>query len=137
MGTALEGEQQRAIAHVSTAQEPLPGTAEPAPGQLVVETDGVFVRYRCQARCCAGGWHEAKLGITGGWVGQRPDALLQAPSYVAAREDVATFAPRLVAEWRRPLVAGRWTWLGGSSRPAPIPAWRGRAGRRWRCCGRW
>jgi len=55
-----------------------------APGRLVVETDGVFVRYRCRPGCCRGGWHETTRGIVGGWVDQRPAAVLQQPSYVAA-----------------------------------------------------
>lgn len=101
-GAALEDAQQRQMAHVAAEQEPLPTTAEPAPGQLVVETDGVFIRYRCRPGCCVGGWHETKLGIVGGWVGARPKgAVLHRPSYVAARADVETFAPRLVAEAAR------------------------------------
>lgn len=100
-GMALEAAQQQQMAHVAVEQEPVPGTADPAPGTLVVETDGVMVRYRCHPGCCQGGWHEDKVGIVGGWVGQRPDAVLQAPSYVAARAEVAAFAPRLVAEAAR------------------------------------
>jgi len=42
-----------------------------------------------------------KLGIVGGWTGSRPDAHLQAPSYVAAREQAAPFARRLGAEAAR------------------------------------
>jgi hypothetical protein len=100
-GATLEAAQQHQIAYVQTEQEPLPGTADPAPGRLVVETDGVQVHYRCPPDCCETGWHELKLGIVGGWVGQRPDATVQAPSYVGARAEVNAFAPRLVAEAAR------------------------------------
>jgi hypothetical protein len=37
-------------------------------------------------------WHEVKLGIVGGWTGTRPEADLEAPSYVAAREGSAVCA---------------------------------------------
>lgn len=100
-GARLEAAQQQQMDQVQTEHEPLPGTADPAPGQVVVETDGVQVRYRCPRGCCETGWHEVKLGILGGWVGQRPAAELQAPSYVAARAEVNAFAPRLVAEAAR------------------------------------
>lgn len=63
---------------------------EEAPGTLVVETDGVMVRYR-------DGWHEVKLGVVGGQV----DGTLRAPSYVAAREGPEHFGPRLLAEAAR------------------------------------
>lgn len=100
-GAALEHQHQQQIAHVAAEQAPPPGTAEPAPGHLVVEADGVMVRYREPGEAGASTWHEVKVGIVGGWVGRRPDAVLQAPSYVAAREDVAAFAPRLAAEATR------------------------------------
>ena len=63
---------------------------ETAPGALVVETDGVMVRYR-------DGWHEAKLGVVGGQVAGD----LRAISYVAAREGPEQFGPRLLAEAAR------------------------------------
>lgn len=100
-GAALEAQHQAQMTHVAAEHEPLPDTAEPTPGQLVAQSDGVFVRYRCPPSCCVGGWHEVKLGIVGGWVGQRPDATLQRPSYVGARAEVDAFAPRLVAEAAR------------------------------------
>src|SRR5450755_3094822 len=101
VGTELEGRQRRAIAQVHATQEPpneLPH--EPAPGVLVVETDGVMVRYHDRGPD-GSPWHEVKLGIVGGWTGDRPDAHLQAPSYVAAREKAAPFARRLGAEAAR------------------------------------
>lgn len=101
-GAAVEAERQALEAHIEHTQESPPATHDPAPGHLVVETDGVMVRYTCPASCeCTDGWHEVKLGIVGGWTGQRPDAHLTAPSYVAARETAATFAPRLGTEATR------------------------------------
>lgn len=101
VGTEREGQQRRAIAQVQATQEPpsdLPPA--PAPGVLVVEADGVMVRY--QDRGPDGSpWHEVKLGIVGGWTGTRPEAHLQAPSYVAAREKAAPFARRLGTEAAR------------------------------------
>ncbi len=80
------------------------------PGRLVVETDGVLVRYRDRGKD-GSPWHEVKLGIVSGWAsergrsadGSRPldDAHLQAPSYVAAREKAAPFARRLGTEAAR------------------------------------
>lgn len=46
VGAQVEAAQQAAITHVLDEQEPLPETTDPAPGDLVVETDGVYVRYR-------------------------------------------------------------------------------------------
>ncbi len=110
-GAVLEGQHQDQARQMAAEQAPLPGTAEPAPGALVVQTDGVFVRYRPLAAAAAGApptgpsdkslWREVKLGIIGGWVGARPDAVLQAPSYIAACEAVTDFAPRLATEATR------------------------------------
>lgn len=63
---------------------------DPAPGLLVVETDGVQARYRS-------GWHEVKLGVVGGQV----NGELQAQSYVAARETAEVFGSRLLSEAAR------------------------------------
>lgn len=89
VGLELEAAQQAAIRHVERtreAAEPL----DPAPGQLVVETDGVMVHF-------LGGWQEAKLGVVAGL----QDGELVAPSYVAARESAERFGPRLLAEAAR------------------------------------
>lgn len=89
-GGGLEDAQQDAMATVQQTRE----AAEPvdaAPGQLVVETDGVMVRYR------ETGWHEVKIGVVGGQVDGNTVAL----SYVAAREPAAQFGPRLLAEAAR------------------------------------
>jgi hypothetical protein len=104
LGTELEGQQRAAMEHVEAHHEPPPTEHAPAPGQLVVETDGVMVRYRdrhLDSALIEEEWHEVKLGVVGGWVGSRPNARLQAPSYVAAREPAAAFARRLGTEAAR------------------------------------
>ncbi len=85
-GTALADAEDAALARVEATHEPA-GALDPAPGLLVVETDGVMVRY-------LDGWHEVKLGLVGGW----QDGELQTPSYVAAREPAERFGARLAAE---------------------------------------
>jgi hypothetical protein len=87
-GAVLEAQTQQAIATVTAGQD-LPSPA-PAPGMLVVETDGVMVRYR-------DGWHEVKIGVVGGQVA----GALVVPSYVGARAGPEHFGPRLVAEAAR------------------------------------
>jgi hypothetical protein len=89
VGAALEREQQAAMAQVEASQESAV-PVEPAPGLLVVETDGVMVRYK-------NGWHEVKLGLVGGHKDGRTGAL----SYVAARESAEQFGPRLLCEAAR------------------------------------
>lgn len=136
IGATLEQRQQVASAHVQAEQEPEAAGAQPAPGQLVVETDGVMVRYRDT------GCHEVKLGLVAGcYTGNgrppsdpayRPPVLVQ-PSYVAAREPPERFGPRLLAEAAR---RGALDPSAGSSRPVPTRAWPGSAGRRWPCCVR-
>jgi hypothetical protein len=100
LGTDLEGQQRQTMAYVEQHHEPPAKEYEPAPGHLVVETDGVMVRYRDRSLDGAlveGDWHEVKLGVVGGWQHGR----LQQPSYVAAREAAPTFARRLGAEAAR------------------------------------
>jgi hypothetical protein len=101
LGTEREGQQRRAMAHVQATQEP-PGELahRPAPGVLVIEADGVMVRYHDRGPD-GSSWHEVKLGIVGGWTAASPDAHLEAPSYVAAREKAAPFARRLGTEAAR------------------------------------
>jgi hypothetical protein len=100
LGTQLEGQQRRAMAQVDATHEPPPDQHDPAPGQLVVETDGVMVRYRDRHLDGApvdGDWHEVKLGLIGGWhLGH-----LHQPSYVAAREPAVAFTRRVGAEAAR------------------------------------
>ena len=89
VGQALEATQQAAVPIVERTRE----AAEPldeAPGQLVVQTDGVMVHF-------LDGWHEVKLGLVAGVV----DGQLVAPSYVAVRASVEQFGPRLLAEAAR------------------------------------
>ncbi len=88
-GTVVETAQQMAMAQVVRTREAA-AALDPAPGTLVVETDGVMVRY-------LHGWHEVKLGLVGGQV----DGKLRVPSYVAARASAEQFGPRLLAEAAR------------------------------------
>lgn len=86
VGLALESAQQAASAQVLRTGE-TPCALDPAPGLLVVEADGVMVRYR-------DGWHEVKLGVVGGYV----EGKTGAQSYVAVRRSAEEFGPRLLAE---------------------------------------
>jgi hypothetical protein len=100
LGTELEGQQRQTMAYVDQAHEPPADEHDPAPGRLVVETDGVMVRYRdrhLDGVPIDGDWHEVKLGLVGGWQHGR----LQQPSYVAAREAAPAFARRLGTEAAR------------------------------------
>jgi hypothetical protein len=100
IGTELEGQQRVAMDHVVQEHEPPAAEYDAAPGTLVVETDGVMVRYRDQyldSALVEGDWHEVKLGLAGGW----QDGQLRQPSYVAAREPALAFARRLGAEAAR------------------------------------
>jgi len=97
VGTELEGCDQARTAHVQAEQAPPPTAHDPAPGQLVVEADGVMVRYRDRSldgTPAEGDWHEVKLGLVAGWASDQ----LQAASYVAAREPAQRFAHRLSTE---------------------------------------
>jgi hypothetical protein len=88
-GTQMETADQAAAESVLRTQE----TAQPlnpAPGTLVVETDGVMVRYQS-------GGHEVKLGLVGGQV----QGELTAMSYLALRQSAELFGPRLLAEAAR------------------------------------
>jgi hypothetical protein len=100
IGTELEGLHRSGMAYVEAAHEPPVGEHDPPPGVLVVETDGVMVRYRdrhLDGGLVAGDWHEVKLGVAGGW----QEHHLRGPSYVAAREPAVAFARRLGAEAAR------------------------------------
>jgi hypothetical protein len=88
-GRALEEDAQTARGRVLATREAAE-VVDSAPGELVVETDGVQVRYR-------DGWHEVKLGVVGGQV----QGKLQAQSYVAARETAEVFGTRLLGEAAR------------------------------------
>jgi hypothetical protein len=88
-GDALEAVDAAAAQTVQLTREAA-APVEEAPGELVVELDGVMVPYRS-------GWHEVKLGVIGGQV----DGELRALSYVAGREVPEQFGPRLLAEAAR------------------------------------
>jgi len=103
-GAALEAAAQTASAQVERTRESA-GPVDAAPGQLVVETDGVMVRYR------ETGWHEVKIGLVAGWEA----GALAAPSYVAAREGAAAFGTRLLAEAARRGALEIVGWEGGRS----------------------
>ena len=79
---------------------------DPAPGTLVVATDGAMVRY-------LDGWHEVKIGVVGGTA----DGELTAPSYVAAREPAEQFGPRLLAAAARRGALDVVRWDGPPTRP--------------------
>lgn len=99
-GTELEGQQRAAMAYVEQTHEPPVSEHDPAPGVLIIETDGVMVRYRDRQLDGALGesdWHEVKVGLAGGWL----DGHLRTPSYVAAREPAVAFARRLGTEAAR------------------------------------
>lgn len=72
VGTGLEEEHQLLQVQIERTRAPPATGYDPAPGPVVVETDGVMVRYRCPTTCgCIDGWHEVKLGVLGGWTGKR------------------------------------------------------------------
>jgi hypothetical protein len=101
-GAWLEQAQQAAITQGERTRE----SAQPvdaAPGQLLVETDGVMVLYRHT------GWHEVKIGLVAGWQA----GAVVAPSYVAAREGAAAFGPRLLTEAARRGALEIVRWDGG------------------------
>ena len=101
VGENVADAEVAAIAQVQATRD----AAEPvdaAPGMLVVEADGVMVRYQ-------DGWHEVKVGVVGG----SQDGGLSAPSYVAARESAEQFGPRLLAEAARRGALEVVRWDGG------------------------
>lgn len=109
-GAAAEAAEQATIAHVAATQDPPPARYAPVPAaeRLVIETDGVMVRYRGAGPRGKGpsSWHEVKLalvagcqegnGLPRGDPAARPPRL-RAPSYAAAREPADVFEARLVA----------------------------------------
>jgi hypothetical protein len=94
-GTARDQQLQEAAAIVEQTKAPA-GAVDPAPDELVAETDGVMVRFQ-------DGWHEVKLGVVGGWDTTQPpeQRRLHATSYIAARASVAAWAERWGAEVAR------------------------------------
>lgn len=100
-GTALRAAEDAAVEQVERTREPAEAL-DPAPGFLVVQTDGAMVRYQ-------DGWHEVKLGLVAGW----EDGELRVPSYVAAREPAAAFGARLATEAARRGALEIDRWEGG------------------------
>jgi hypothetical protein len=100
-GAALGAALAAAAAQVLATREAA-APVEPAPGRLLVETDGVQVHFH-------GGWGEVKLGLVGGWL----DGALVAPSYVASRAPVAAFGPLVLAEAARRGALEVVAWEGG------------------------
>jgi len=100
-GAALAGALAEAGTRVLATREAAEAV-EAAPGQLLVETDGVQVHFH-------GGWGEVKLGLVAGYV----DGELVAPSYVATRTPVEAFGPRLLAEAARRGALEIVDWQGG------------------------
>jgi len=88
-GAELEAAATAGSAEVQRTGQAV-GPVDRAPGTLVVETDGVMVRY-------LDGWHEVKLGLVAGLV----EGELRAPSYLALRTSAEAFGPRLLAEAAR------------------------------------
>jgi hypothetical protein len=58
-GTVLRAAEDAAVEQVERTREPAEAL-DPAPGFLIVQTDGAMVRYQ-------DGWHEVKLGLVAGW----------------------------------------------------------------------
>ena len=103
VGTALAEAEDAASTQVAKTGEPAEAL-DPAPGLLVVQTDGAMVPY-------LDGWHEVKLGLVAGWA----DGALRAPSYVAAREPAERFGARLATEAARRGALEIVGWKGGLS----------------------
>lgn len=101
VGAALADADEQAIRQVQATREAA-APLDPAPGTLVVETDGAMVRYR-------DGWHEVKIGVIGG----AQDGELTAASYVAAREPAELFGRRLLTEAARRGALEVVRWEGG------------------------
>jgi len=100
-GGLLEMCRQAATAQVVATGEP-GGPVEPAEGLLVVQTDGLYLRYLDD-------WHEVKLGLVSGCevgapaMGEQPAQRhrLVGPSYLATRLPAPQFGPQLLAEAAR------------------------------------
>lgn len=97
-GGLLDLCRQQAAAQVLAEREPA-GPVDPAAGVLVVQADGLHLRYLDD-------WHEVKVGLVSGcspgWpapgtVPEQAHALVR-PTYLAARAPAAAFGPLLLAE---------------------------------------
>jgi hypothetical protein len=104
-GQEFEAAQQMANEHVKETQEPA-APLDRAPGVLMIQIDGVQVRY-------LDGWHEVKLGLVAGL----EEGKMVAPSYIAARESAEAFGPRLLAEAARRGALEVVGWEGSVTQP--------------------
>jgi hypothetical protein len=111
VGEQVAAADRAAIARVQATREAAE-PVDPAPGTLVIETDGAMVRFR-------DGWHEVKVAVVGG----SADGELVAPSYVAAREAAEPFGARVLAEAARrgALEVVRWEGPRGGRTLAVLP----------------
>jgi hypothetical protein len=119
VGTELEGQQRASLAYIEALHEPPEAEHDPAPRQLVVQTDGVMVRYRDRQLDGApidGDWHEVKLGLVIGW----HHGQLHQPSYVAAREAAPAFGRRLGTEAARRGALDEVKWHAWDGTPAEL-----------------
>jgi len=101
VGTELAAADDAAIKQTQRTREAAE-PVDPAPGLLVVEADGANILFD-------DGWHQVKIGMVAGWEDDR----LVGPSYVAAREPVGTFGPRLATEAARRGALTIDRWAGG------------------------
>lgn len=123
-GGLLDLCRQQAAERVLAEREPAEAV-DAAVGVLVVQADGVMVRYLDD-------WHEVKLGLvsgcTPGWPapGTVPDQdhALIGPTYLAARAPAAEFGPLLLAEAARrgALEVVGWEHAPGSTPGDGLPA---------------
>ncbi len=100
-GEQIAAADAAAIAHVQ-ATRAAAAPVDPVPGTRTVETDGAMVHD-------LDGWHEVTIGVGGG----AREGRLVAQSYVAAREAVDQFGPRLLAETARRGARAVVRWEGG------------------------
>lgn len=104
-GQEFEAAQQVANERVKETQESA-APLDPAPGKLMIQIDGVFVRY-------LDGYHEVRLGLVAG----QENGKMVAPSYVAARETPEAFGSRLLAEAARRGALEVVDWKGSVTQP--------------------
>ena len=101
-GGLLDLCRRQAAEHVAREREAA-GPVEAAAGTLVVQADGLMLRY-------LDGWHEVKLGLVAGCAPGWPapgttagqDHELLGPTYLASRATAEAFGPLLLAEAARP-----------------------------------
>ena len=100
-GAALVAREEADAIDVERTRAPA-GPVDAAPGLILVEADGVHLRY-------LDGWHEVKIGLAAGCI----DGAVISPTYVAVRADATTFGPRLLATAARRGALDVQAWQGG------------------------